>query len=88
MGVADGLRAPTAPNMLKEMVRRGLINRQPAVYNSRLKQIIPTDKAHQFETQILANMNGLEHRLARHITADDLTTFLNVVDQMLNNLSD
>ncbi|KRM75260.1 MarR family winged helix-turn-helix transcriptional regulator [Secundilactobacillus collinoides] len=86
--VEYSLRAPTATNMLKEMVRKGLINRQPTVYDNRLKQIIPTEKAHQFETQILADINGLEHRLARHITADDLNTFLNVVDQMLVNLSD
>ncbi|ANZ60859.1 hypothetical protein AYR62_14945 [Secundilactobacillus paracollinoides] len=86
--VEYGLRAPTATNMLKEMVRNGLIVRQPTVYDNRLKQIIPTAKAHEFETQILADINGLEQRMTRRITTDDLNTFLSVVDQMLLNLAD
>lgn len=69
------------------MERNGLIRREAAAYDARLKKIIATDKALQYKGQVVSDLEGLELELTKGISEKDMETFFKVIGKMLNNLS-
>lgn len=82
-----GLRPPTASGLLKSMERSELILRIPVAYDARLKKIIPTEKALQYNKVVHADLEKFEKELIRDIKEEDLEVFERVVIKMIDNLS-
>lgn len=82
-----GLRPPTATGLLKSMEKSGLILRVPVEYDARLKKIVPTDKALQYEEAVLSDLKAFEKQLAKDIDGEDLKVFERVIEKMIENLS-
>lgn len=82
-----GLRPPTATELLKKMEKNGLIRREAASYDARLKTILVTQKAMQYRSQVIHDLAALEEELTKGITSEELDTFFQVMDKMLGNLS-
>ena len=82
-----GLRPPTASGLLKGMERIGLISRIPVDYDARLKKIVPTKKALEYEASVLSDLEAFERRLTKDISEEDLKVFEKVVGKMTDNLS-
>lgn len=82
-----GLRPPTATELLKKMEKSGLIRREAASYDARLKKIIATEKAMQYKKQVVNDLLSLENDLTRGISEEEMETFFRVTKTMLKNLS-
>lgn len=83
-----GLRPPTASELLKKMEGSGLIIRKTMQEDARKKQILPTEKALRYKDQVAQNIEGLNAPLMRGISRQDMEVFLQVLDQMVENLTE
>lgn len=81
------LRPPTATELLKKMEHNGLICREPASYDARLKKIIASGKAMRYQDQVVSDLTNLEEELTKGIAPEELEVFFGVVEKMLDNMS-
>ena len=82
------IRPSTATELLKKMEQKGLIVREPVPYDNRLKRIVLTDKALTYRQQVVEDLTALETDLTRDIPAEKLETFFEVIEKMMDNLSE
>lgn len=82
------IRPSTATELLKQMEKNGLILRQPVPYDNRLKRIVLTDKALTYRQQVVEDLTALEETLVNGISEEDLEVFFNVIEKMMDNLSE
>lgn len=83
-----GIRPSTATELLKQMEKNGLITREAAAHDNRLKKIVLTEKALQYRQQVIDDLTALDERLIRNISKKDLQVFVKVVEKMMDNLSE
>ena len=69
------LRPPTATKLLKDMD------------DARLKRIVATEKAMQYQELIHQSLEETEDRLTSGISSQDLAVFFRVINQMIRNMS-
>lgn len=81
------LRPPTATKLLKDMEKNGLIYREAVPYDARLKRIVATEKAMQYQELIHQSLEETEDRLTSGISPQDLAVFFRVINQMIRNMS-
>ncbi len=81
------LRPPTATKILKDMEKNGLIRRETVPYDARLKRIVATEKALQYQELIRESLEETESRLTNGVSEEDLDTFFRVIRQMIRNMS-
>ncbi len=82
------LRPPTATELLKQMEKNGLIVREPMPYDNRLKKIVLTEKALSFRKQVIEGLTDLEGDLIRDIPEEKLEVFFEVMEKIMDNLSE
>ena len=82
------IRPSTATELLKQMEKNGLILRQSVPYDNRLKRIVLTDKALTYRQQVVEDLTALEETLVSGISEEDLEVFFNVIEKMMDNLSE
>ena len=82
------IRPSTATALLKQMEKNGLIVREPVAYDNRLKKIVVTEKALQYQQQVLEDLTALDETLVRGISDADMQVFFRVMEKMLDNLSE
>ena len=80
-------RPPTATKILKDMEKNGLIRRETVPYDARLKRIVATEKAMQYQELIHQSLEETEDRLTSGISPQDLAVFFRVINQMIRNMS-
>ena len=82
------IRPSIATELLKQMEKNGLILRQSVPYDNRLKRIVLTDKALTYRQQVVEDLTALEETLVSGISEEDLEVFFNVIEKMMDNLSE
>lgn len=82
------IRPSTATELLKQMEANGLIRREPVAYDNRLKKIVLTDKALMYKQQVVEDLTSLEKTLTKGISEDDMKVFFEVIEKMMDNLSE
>lgn len=82
------IRPSTATELLKQMERKGLIVREPVSYDNRLKRIVLTEKSLQYRKQVVEDLTALEESLVKGIPEEDLEVFFQVIEKMMDNLSE
>ncbi|MBO5522566.1 MAG: winged helix-turn-helix transcriptional regulator [Roseburia sp.] len=82
------IRPSTATELLKQMEKNGLIVREPVSYDNRLKKIVVTEKALMYKQQVVDDLTELEKALVKGISEEDLDVFFNVIEKMMDNLSE
>lgn len=82
------LRPSTATELLKQMEKNGLIVREPVSYDNRLKKIVLTEKALLYRQQVVKDLTDLEKALVKGIPQKDLEVFFDVMEKMMDNLSE
>ena len=82
------IRSSTATELLKQMEKNGLILRESVPYDSRLKKIVLTDKALTFQRQVVEDLSSLEETLISGIPEEKLAVFFEVIEKMMDNLSE
>lgn len=83
-----GIRPSTATELLKQMEKNGLILREPVSYDNRLKKIVLTEKALRYRNQVVDDLTGLEEILIKGIPQEKLNVFFEVIEKMMDNLSE
>lgn len=81
------MRPPSASELLKMMEKNGLIRRESAAKDARLKKIIVTEKAAALVGQVVPDLEELERDLTKGIKPEQLQVFFQVIEQMSRNLS-
>lgn len=82
------IRPSTATELLKQMEKNGLITREPVSYDNRLKKIVLTDKALMYRKQVVDDLTALEESLIKDIPEEKLNIFFEVIEKMMDNLSE
>lgn len=82
------IRPSTATELLKQMEKNGLIVREPVSYDNRLKKIVLTDKALIYKKQVVDDLTELEETLTRGISEEKMKIFFEVMEKMMDNLSE
>lgn len=80
------IRPSTASKILKTMEQKGLIKRESAKNDARLKKITLTKKAILLHENVIATINEREKRLRVGIDEDDLKTFFDVMNKLSANM--
>lgn len=77
----------TVANIVKLMEKKGYIQRVSVEKDARLKKLVLTEKAKQFQRQNYIDMHNIvETQLTTNISAEDLETFLRILRTMRTNL--
>lgn len=82
------IRPSTATELLKQMEKSGLITRKPVNYDNRLKKIVLTDKALIYKNQVINDLTALEETLIKDIPEEKVKVFFEVIEKMMDNLSE
>lgn len=82
------IRPSTATELLKQMEKNGLIIREPVPYDNRLKRIAVTEKALVYKEQVIDELTALEETLIKDIPQEKLRIFFEVIEKMMDNLSE
>lgn len=82
-----GLRPPTATGLLQNMEENGLITREVLPADARYKHIVATEKAESYHDDLDRDMELLVKKLANGINEKELTTWIRITEQMIQNLS-
>lgn len=82
------IRPSTATELLKQMEANGLIRREPVSYDNRLKKIVLTDKALTYRHQVVEDLTALEKNLTKGISEEKMEVFFEVIEKMMDNLSE
>ena len=82
------IRPSTATELLKQMEKNGLITREPVPYDNRLKRIAVTEKALAYKEQVIDELTALEETLIKDIPQEKLRIFFEVIEKMMDNLSE
>ncbi len=82
------IRRSSASNMLTNMEKAGFIRREGVNYDGRLKRITITEKGDMIKAEVLNDCKGMEARLVKNISAEDLDRCINVIKKMISNLKE
>lgn len=85
---AFSITGATATNILKGMEKRKLICRVPTDQDARLKQIILTDKAFEYNEGIRREVLQLEAAITKGMTAEENTIFSDLLDRVILNVEE
>ena len=81
------IRRSSASGMLQLLEKNGFIRRENVKQDARLKKIVPTKKAEALRDIIQQNINEMEAQLREGIPEVNFTIGMDVLRQMLYNLS-
>lgn len=73
-------------SVLQLMEKNGFIRRESVDTDARLKKIVVTDKGLQANNRILSSLDRMEADLVEGISAEEMETFISVMDRIRKNL--
>lgn len=82
------LRRATISDVLQRMEKKGLITRKVNANDTRTKKILLTEKSRGFFMEATNRMNDLEKLATKDITEEELKTFSNVINKMIENMNE
>lgn len=85
---AFGLSRSTATGILQLMEKNGLIQRESAADDARLKSLIPTEKAAELEEEVMASIRQTDELLIKGLTQEQVKQFCAVAAHMCANLEE
>ena len=85
---AFGMSRSTATGILQLMEKNGLIQRESAADDARLKSLIPTAKAAELEEEVMASIRQTDELLIKGLTQKQIEQFYAVAAHMCANLEE
>lgn len=80
------MRRSTVTGMLQLMEQHGLLRREPAEHDARLKRIVLTERAHELEKRVNKRIDLMEQILRQGIEPDELAAWFAVCEKIRSNL--
>lgn len=81
------IRRSTATVMLQNLEQKGYITREAVTYDARLKQIVLTEKAVQYNQKIHEQIDAFNEELEQGITPEEKEAFFRILDKIKNNIA-
>lgn len=81
------LRRATISDILQRMEKNGVIKREIDSNDTRTKKILLTSKSREFFEAGRNRMKDLENIAVKNITYEELETFSNVINKMIENMN-
>lgn len=81
------IRRSTATVMLQNLEMKGFITRQAVDYDARLKKIIVTQKAEQYNLKIREQIDEFHKELEQGITPEEKEEFTRILNKIRDNLT-
>ncbi|HIS52269.1 MAG TPA: MarR family transcriptional regulator [Candidatus Onthomonas avicola] len=85
---AFGLSRSTATGILQLLEKNGMIRRESVASDARLKSLVPTRRAEEFNAQVAACLRETDRMLTRGLSSGQVQLFKEMAAQMLRNLDD
>ena len=85
---ALGISRATVSDVLKTMEKYELIERTASDIDTRTNQIILKEKAIKKIKNCKKNIKKMSNKLYRNIKSDEIVTFTNILNKMINNLEE
>ncbi len=82
------IRPSSATQLIQGLEKNGYVTRVVDSKDSRLKTILPTQKAMDQKQVVMNSLENLEEQLTQHISQEDLETFCSVAEAMLKNMEE
>ncbi len=82
------IQRSTATGILKLLEQRGSIRRVSEEKDARLKRIEVTEKALQVKKRVDSTIEGVEMKLVRGLTEDEIKTYIELTEKMRGNLEE
>ena len=82
------IQRSTATGILKLLEQRGSIRRVSEEKDARLKRIEVTEKALQVKKRVDSTIEGVEKKLVRGLTEDEIKTYIELTEKMRGNLEE
>lgn len=79
------IRRSTATGIINSMEKNNLIKRMPDEKDSRLKRLVPTEKALEINKHIEKKLIKFDDDLRNGITKEELNSFFNILEKIKNN---
>ena len=80
------IQRSTATGILKLLEQRGSIRRESEEKDARLKRITVTEKARQTKKRVDNAIEGVEQRLIKGLTKEEINTYIELTERMRRNL--
>lgn len=80
------MRRSTVTGILQLMEQHGLIRREAAEHDARLKRIVLTDLAYTVDERVTERIDRMEQMLRRGITEEELNNWFAVSEKIRSNL--
>jgi len=80
------IRRSTATNILNLMEKNGYIKREKTEFDARLKKICLTQKARQYNDNLVKRIENTEKLMTKNISEEEIKTFFEVVEKIKSNL--
>lgn len=81
------IRRSTATVMLQNLELKGFITRQAVEHDARLKKIMVTEKAEQYNLRIREQIDEFHKELEQGITEEEKEEFSRILDKIQQNLT-
>lgn len=78
------LTAPSVSNKLRDLQKNGLVERVYSKVDTRLKQVILTDKAMEIDEKLRDDMENFESRLGNLLSKEEKDLLIKIVDKIKN----
>ncbi|MBO4928518.1 MAG: MarR family transcriptional regulator [Clostridiales bacterium] len=80
------IQRSTATGILKLLEQRGSIRRVSEEKDARLKRIIVTEQARQTKKRVDSTIEGVEKKLVKGLTKEEINTYIELTEKMRRNL--
>ena len=80
------IQRSTATGILKLLEQRGSIRRESEKSDARLKRILVTEKALQTKKRVDSTIDGVEKRLVKGLSDEEIRTYIELTEKMRRNL--
>ena len=80
------IQRSTATGILKLLEQRGSIRRESEKSDARLKRILVTEKALQTKKRVDSTIDGVEKRLVKGLSDEEIRTYIELTERMRRNL--
>ena len=76
----------TTSEMLTLMAKKGMIERVPVDYDARLKKIVLTKQARDYNDRVKENIEKTNQQLSQGLSKEEVDFFIHICDRLIENM--
>ena len=76
----------TTSEMLTLMTKKGMVERVPVEYDARLKKVVLTQKAREYNDLLKRNIELTNQQLSQGLSKEEVDFFIRICDRLIENM--